>query len=122
MSKGYLIINSTAAHRIIPIKNTKVIISQNNNNIKEFLTDDSGKTTLFETEAPDIELSESPQPDFTPFSVVDVIAEKEGFFTTYINNVQIFPERITTLYINMVPIPEYGENTPLTVETIPQNL
>ena len=122
MSKGYLIINSTAAQKIIPVKNVRVIISQDGNNIKEFLTNDSGKTNLFDIDTPDISLSESPQADFVPFSVVDVSAEKEGFFTTYVNNVQIFPDRTTTLYVNMVPVPEYQANTPLTVNTIPQNL
>lgn len=122
MSTGFVIVNTTAAQKIIPVGNTKVIISQNGETNKVFVSDDSGKIPLTEITAPDIDLSEAPDPASIPFSIINITAEKEGFFTTNVNDVQIFPERITTLYINMVPIPEFKENTPLNIETIPQNL
>ncbi len=122
MSVGYLILNTTAAQKLIPVAETIITVSQNGYENKVFMTDDSGKTPLFETDTPDTIFSEAPSPDETPFSVVNVKAEKEGFFTTEINDVQIFPEIVTTLYINMVPIPEFVSNTPLIVNTPPQNL
>ena len=122
LSTGYLIINTTAAQKIIPVGNTKITISQTGEADKTFLSDESGKIPLTEISAPDILLSEAPDPESIPFSVINVMAEKEGFYTTKINNVQVFPERITTLYINMVPIPEFKANTPLNIETVPQNL
>ena len=121
MSIGYLILNTTAAQRIIPVTNTLITITDNSGEQK-FMTDESGKTPSLEIETPDISLSEAPSPEAIPFSVVDVKAEKEGFFTTEIKEVQIFPERVTTLYINMVPVPEFGINRPLMVNTPPQNL
>ena len=122
LSTGYLIINTTAAQKIIPVGNTRITISQTGEADKTFLSDESGKIPLTEISAPDILLSEAPDPESIPFSVINVMAEKEGFYSTKINNVQVFPERITTLYINMVPIPEFKTNTPLNIETVPQNL
>ncbi|MBO5099535.1 MAG: hypothetical protein J6C16_05140 [Clostridia bacterium] len=122
MSIGYLTVSTTAAQKIIPVGNTKITISQNGETDKIFMSDESGKTPLTEISAPDIILSEAPDPASIPFAVVNITAEKEGFFTTNINDVQVFPERTTTLYVNMVPIPEFRENTPLNIETIPQNL
>lgn len=122
MSQGYLILNTTSAQKIIPVPNTTITIAQKGQENKVFMSDESGKTPLTTISTPEIALSEAPSPEEVPFSSVDVTAEKEGFFTTVVNGVQIFPERTTTLYVNMVPIPEFGENTPLTVETLPQNL
>lgn len=122
LSIGYLIINTTAAQKIIPVGNTRITISQTGEADKIFLSDESGKIPLTEISAPDMFLSEAPNPENIPFSVINVTAEKEGFYTTNIKDVQIFPERISTLYINMVPIPEFKANTPLNIETVPQNL
>lgn len=122
MSIGYLTVSTTAAQKIIPVGNTKITISQSGEADKSFMSDDSGKTPVTQIDTPDISLSEAPGPDAIPFAVVNITAEKEGFFTTNINDVQIFPEITTTLYVNMVPIPEFRENTPLNIETIPQNL
>ena len=122
MSVGYLILNTTAAQKLIPVDKTTITLSQNGYKNKIFLTDESGKTPSQEINTPDTIFSETPSPEEKPFTVVNVTAEKEGFFTTIINDVQIFPERTTTLYINMVPVPEYGSNTPLTINTPPQNL
>ena len=122
LSIGYLTVSTTAAQKIIPVGNTKITISQNGETDKIFMSDESGKIPLTEISAPDIILSEAPDPAVIPFAVVNITAEKEGFFTTNINDVQVFPERTTTLYVNMVPIPEFRENTPLNIETIPQNL
>ena len=122
MSVGYIILNTTAAQKLIPVAETNITLSQNGYENKIFMTDDSGKSPLFEINAPDTIYSEAPSPEEIPFSVVNITAEKEGFFTTIINDVQVFPERITTLYINMVPVPEFGSNTPLTINTPPQNL
>lgn len=122
MSQGYLILNTTSAQKIIPVPSTTITIAQEGEENKIFMSDESGKTPLTAINTPEIALSEAPSPEEIPFSTVDVTAEKEGFFTTFVNGVQIFPERTTTLYVNMVPIPEFGENTPLTVETLPQNL
>ena len=122
LSIGYLTVSTTAAQKIIPVGNTKITISPNGEADKSFMSDDSGKTPITQIDTPDISLSEAPGPDAIPFAVVNITAEKEGFFTTNINDVQIFPEITTTLYVNMVPIPEFRENTPLNIETIPQNL
>lgn len=121
MSIGYLILNTTAAQKIIPVAKTLITVTEKGKETT-FVTDESGKTPVYETETPDISLSETPSAGETPFSVVDVKAEKTGFYTTEIKEVQIFPERVTTLYINMVPVPEFRENIPLMVNTPPQNL
>lgn len=121
MSSGFLILNTTAAQRIIPVIDTIITIYEKDKETT-YMTDESGKTPSIEIETPDISLSEAPSPEGIPFSVVDVKAEREGFFTTEIKKVQIFPERTTTLYINMVPVPEFGNNTPLMINTLPQNL
>ena len=122
MSVGYIILNTTAAQKLIPVAETNITLSQNGYENKFFMTDENGKTPILEINTPEAIFSETPSPEEKPFSVVNVTAEKEGFFTTKVNDVQVFPERITTLYINMVPVPEFGSNTPLTINTPPQNL
>ena len=121
MSKGYLIINTTAAQRIIPVKDAKVTIT-NGEIISEFMSDESGRTPISEIDTPDIEFSESPDPSVRPFATVNVTASKEGFTTVNVQDVQIFPERTTTLYVNMIPIPEYGQDEGLDIIVKYQNL
>lgn len=121
MSKGYLIVNTTAAQRIIPVTGTKVTVT-NGEKISEFMSDESGKTPISEIDTPDIEFSESPSPSVRPFATVNVSASKEGFTTVNVQDVQIFPERTTTLYVNMVPVPEYGKDEGLDIIVKYQNL
>ena len=122
LSIGYVIVNTTAAQKIIPVDNTKITITQTGETDKVFMSDESGKIPITEITTPDISLSEAPGPDEIPFSTINITAEKEGFYTTNVRDVQVFPERIATLYVNMVPIPEFRTDTPLNIETSPQNL
>lgn len=122
LSIGYVIVNTTAAQKIIPVADTRITISQNGETDKIFMSDESGKIPPVEINTPDIVLSESPSPDAIPFASVNITAEKDDFFTTSVREAQVFAERVTTLYVNMVPIPEFKGDTPLVIETIPQNL
>lgn len=107
---------------IFPIKDTLVTIQNQNTADKILITDDSGKTDNVTIQTPSFESSQTPDNGVTPYTLVNIRAEKEGFFTVNMINVQVFPDRQTLQYVEMIPLPDYGENIPIEIDNTTQNL
>lgn len=122
MERGYLIVNVTYAGMRIPIENARVsffprayeasgeydeqvaadVIAYGNYSSRR-RTDASGKTDAILIEAPQISLSYIENGGDVPYSVCDVLVEKEGFFSSVYFGVQIFPERESVLPAVLTP-------------------
>ncbi len=87
------------------------------------ITDSSGATQPVSIPTPDISVSLNEFDQSVPYSVADVYSEVPGYFPVRIRGVQIFPERISTLPVNLTPIDKnYTEQTLGVIDyTIPQN-
>ena len=118
MAIGKLIINVYADNEAQPVDKAKVTLSGNNYK-KEFQTDLSGKIYVENLYAPEKEYSLSPQKDVRPYSVYDIVVEKEGLQTTRINDVEIFPfeTSIQNVYLNS----SYENNMPSKIINLPDH-
>lgn len=128
MQKGRLLVRTYISNMLIPIKNTRITVTQNNGNGEEILafrlTDENGKTDIIEIDTPDIGLSLDQTNTTTPFTSVNIRVEKEGFVIFVIENVQIFSDRLSEQNVEMIPLPEkaeYDEFNNVFIVT-PQNL
>lgn len=128
MQKGRLLVRTYISNMLIPIKNTRITVTQNNGNGEEILafrlTDENGKTDIIEIDTPDIGLSLDQTNTTTPFASVNIKVEKEGFVIFVIENVQIFADRLSEQNVEMIPLPEkaeYDEFNNVFIVT-PQNL
>lgn len=134
MEKGYLIVNVTAAGVRLPVENARVSIS-----VRQYrpagdyeervtadmesseayddrqMTDSSGRTQSLAVDAPDRELSYIEEGGAVPFSLCDVLVEKEGFFSSAFFGVQIFAARESILSVALTPFDEsfVNRNTPI---------
>ena len=110
MDKGYLEIFIFGARELFPIEFAEIYIKKDGELINHLTTDESGRGERLEFETPPE--SESTSPGFDkPFTTINVTILKEGFFPTTIENVQIFPNIVSRLNTELVPIPDNPEFT-----------
>ena len=95
--------------------------SQNYN--YRLITDLSGATQPVSIITPDPAVSLNEFNPLVPYSVADVYTDIKGYFPVRIKGVQIFPERISTLPINLTPISDSftGQQSGVINYTIPPN-
>ena len=128
MQKGSLLVRTYIADMLIPIRDVRVTVTENNGNGEEILafrlTDENGKTEIIEINTPDMELSLDQNNTLKPFTSVNIKVEKEGFIIFVIKNVQIFANRLSEQGIEMIPLPEKSEYDEFsnTFTVTPQNL
>ncbi len=119
MSTGYLSVVTRLYDESVPISGARVYVaaslplssqgeasSKVSDSYYNFLltTDSSGNTGFIRIVSPDSELSQNPENTSTPYSLVDVYVEKDGFFPLRIENVQVFANTQSILPVNMVPL------------------
>ena len=124
---GYLTARVYTANESIPIKDVVVTVMKNDRGTTDIIakrtTDKNGLIVPIVISAPDESLSLEPG-DSDVFTLVDVKVDKEGYYTIYIRNVQIFAGQTTVADTPMIPLPDnqkYNDKSEDFVET-PQNL
>jgi 5-hydroxyisourate hydrolase-like protein (transthyretin family) len=124
---GYLTARVYTANESIPIKDAVVTVIKNDSSTSDIIakrtTDKNGLILPVAISAPDKSLSLQPGAGDV-FSLVDVRIDKEGYYTVYIKNVQIFSGQTTVADTPMIPLPDnqkYNDKSEDFVET-PQNL
>ena len=124
---GYLTARVYTANESIPIKDAVVTVMKNDRGTTDIIakrtTDKNGLIVPIVISAPDESLSLEPG-DSDVFTLVDVKVDKEGYYTIYIRNVQIFAGQTTVADTPMIPLPDnqkYNDKSEDFVET-PQNL
>lgn len=128
MQKGSLLVRTYISNMLIPIRDVRVTVTENNGNGEEVLafrlTDENGKTDIIEIDTPDIELSLDQNNTIKPYTSVNIKVEKEGFIIFIIKDVQVFTNRLSEQNIEMIPLPEKSEYDEFnnTFIVTPQNL
>ena len=88
-----------------PIQNATIRITalnDPNNVFFELMTDSSGQTEQVTLPAPPIGLSTSPT-EIRPYSEFDVFVDAQDYIPAFIRAIQILPERIAYLNVNLFP-------------------
>lgn len=72
------------------------------------LTNRSGKIEPVEISVPDLSESQAPDPQETPYAVVNLYARLDGYEQIEVENLQIFANTITDQNLEMIPLSELG--------------
>lgn len=112
MQYGELIVKVSTASGTIPLEGALVTLydagGQNSGIIYTSYTDISGKSESFRLEAPERELSKSPENGgVRPYAVYNVEVKKDGYYDSFELEVPIFASVTSVLPVNMIPLSEY---------------
>lgn len=105
--KGSLKIQCFNGNDYIPVDNCKITIKEsylNKNNLNEIqlTTNTIGLTDKVELEAPPIEYSLNENSNKVPYSLYDILVERDGFENLRINGCQIFSDQIAYQRCNLL--------------------
>lgn len=122
MAKGHLVVSVFVDTVATPLAGAHVNISGENTNI-DLTTDESGKTSVIELEAPDQEYTQNPQSEVQPFSTYNIAVTKEGLGMSTVLGVQVYSGVVSFQNVFLSTIPgESGKNTTvITPPTIWEN-
>ena len=124
---GYIAARIYTSRGSLPVEGAVVTVLSDTdgtmNIIGKRTTDKNGQITPITISAPNESLSLEPNSGKV-FTTVDVRVDKEGYYTVYIKNVQVFATQTTVVDTPLIPLPdnqEYSDKADEFVET-PQNL
>lgn len=111
---------------MIPLKDVAVTVTDKDGAaIAMRLTNRNGALDVpIEIPVPDLAASQSPNPGFIPFTVVDLYARLENYEEIFIENLQVFAGVQTDQDLQLIPLAEFPEvwNKTEVFDTPAQNL
>lgn len=129
MQKGYVTVRTFTRDQISPVAGASVYVVSNGENGEKnidrlLITDENGKTKTVEVDAPDIELTENPEYEGQPYTLIDIYVYRDAFYTVKVEDVQVFADRVTVQNVEMIPLPEnFTEVDDVNIFVVkPQNL
>ena len=102
---GYLTLGVTSGANAIPLVGAEIVIEQRGALINQMMTNESGNSATVPLVTPNLEMSLVPGATQLPYATVDVYVRFEGHYPSFYQGVQIFPEQISFLNVNMIPRP-----------------
>lgn len=116
MAIGYLIIQARTAHDALPLSGVQIrIMDDQENNVYELTTNESGETEKISLETLDRSLSLDPDFSETPFVSYNVLALASGFNSVHIVGIPILDGETAIQPIEFVPMREL-QRTPTVTE------
>ena len=105
--QGYIDVLAYTSNALIPLENVAITVTSSDGTALAMrLTDRNGGIKPISIPVPDISNSLSPNPSVKPFTAVDVYARLEGFEQEENKNLQVFPNVVTRLNLEMIPLSE----------------
>ena len=124
-AKGYIQVRAYTSKAQLPLADVAVTVTAPDNTALAMrLTNESGLIDPIEITVPDRLESQSPDPQETPFAVVNLYAKRNEFEQIEIENLQVFAETVTNQDLEMVPLSELPQswNRTAIFKIPPQNL
>ena len=122
---GYIQVHAFTSKAQLPLKDVSVLITDSaGKTIAMRQTDRSGKISPIPVPTPDLSASQSPDPGIIPFTAVNIYARLKNYEQIESENIQVFPNTVTDLPLEMIPLAEFPElwtQTEICI-TPPQNL
>ena len=113
-NEGRLVVNVFTAGGAFPIPNASVLIQGAEPATRGIsytvLTDESGRTAPITLPAPSAQSSLSPGLP-NPFSVYNIIVQKDGYYTHEARQIPVFQNVISIQPAEMIPLPLYRDET-----------
>lgn len=125
---GYMVVQVSALQGAVPIANADVVVTRDIGNEIYLMwydvTDESGKSRIFELPAPPREMSEQPSNGGVPYASYNVRVAAPGFFTITNAGAQVFGGQTSIAAVDMIPKSESQMNTTenITYTTPPSGL
>lgn len=125
-SSGTLVTRVFTGRGELPVQGATISIVQQGADGQSHLlnvqiSDPSGDTNPIIITTPLLALSQSPGLA-TPYALVDVWVDRQGYELLVINDVQIFPGITSIQDLPLIPMPENGERGGESVDITPQDL
>ena len=123
--KGYIDVLAYASAGLIPLEDVAVTVTAADGTaIAMRITDRNGEILPIEIPVPEISAGLSPDTGVRPYTPVNLYARKEGYEQVENENLQVFPQTVTRLNLELIPLSELPDSwDKLAVyDTPPQNL
>ena len=124
-STGYITVNAYTSAARLPLENVAIVITTSDGTaIAMRLTDRNGQIKQIEIPVPDLEDSQSPNPEEQPFTSVNLYAHLKGYEQVEAENLQVFADTTTNQDLELIPYAELPDQWDKIVvyDTPPQNL
>lgn len=122
---GYIQVHAYTSDAQIPVRDVAITITTLDGTVIAMrLTDRSGLIRPIALPTPDLSESQQPNPDETPYAIVNLYAHKQGYEKIESMNLQIFAGVTTDLNLEMIPLaelPNYFDETEI-FQNPPQDL
>lgn len=122
---GYIRVNAYTSFARIPLENVAVTVTATDGTaIAMRLTDRNGLIRPIEIPVPDKEAGLEPDTGITPYTAVNLYARLEGYEQVENENLQVFPDIVTSQDLEMIPNSELPSSWSKigVFDTPPQNL
>lgn len=109
--KGYIDVLAYTSVAQIPLENVAITVtSEDGTALAMRLTDRNGSIEPIEIPVPELSASQTPNTGVVPFTPVNVYARLEGFEQVENENLQVFPNTVTRLNLELIPLSELPSN------------
>jgi len=122
---GYITVRAYASEAQLPLQNVAVAITDADGDaIALRLTDRSGRIEKVPIEVPELSAGQRPDTGVVPYTTVNIYARLRRYQQIEAEQVQVFPDTVTTQDLQLIPLPELPEAWTKTeiFRTPPQNL
>ena len=105
--QGYIDVLTYTSLAQIPLENVAITVTATDATALAMrLTDRNGRISLIEIPVPSVSAGQTPDTGITPFTSVNLYARLEGFEQIENENLQVFPNTITRLNLELIPLSE----------------
>lgn len=122
---GYITVRAYASEAQLPLQNVAVAITDADGDVIALrLTDRSGRIEKVPIEVPELSAGQRPDTGVVPYTTVNIYARLRRYQQIEAEQVQVFPNTVTTQDLQLIPLPELPEAWTKTeiFRTPPQNL
>ena len=110
-SMGYIRVNAYTSRAQIPLQDVAITVTATDGTaIATRLTDRNGLIGQIEVPVTDISAGLTPDTGIQPFTQVNLYARLDGYEQQESENVQVFPDTITTIDLELIPISEFPDS------------
>lgn len=104
---GYIDVLTYTSLAQIPLENVAITVtSEDGTALAMRLTDQNGRITPIEIPVPELSAGQTPNTGIVPFTPVNLYARLEGFEQVENENLQVFPNTVTRLNLELIPLSE----------------
>ncbi len=122
---GYIDVLAYTGKAQLPLEDVAITVTATDGTALAMrITDRNGGISRIEIPVPEISAGLSPDTGVRPYTPVNLYARKDGYEQTENENLQVFPETVTRLNLELIPLSEFPNNYDKVsiYDTPPQNL